>query len=457
MLRGLTATVMSIAICSAAAADVFTNAEIAHQRMRELCIALNHYMYDNREQLPASPADLYPVFVTDPLVFWHPGDSDPAPTTIDNDVLNAPNSAAISFEWVDFGQPAYGDMIILRDSSADNNGGQFISMITANGVIETDPPLATPTPTADELIRAHLQHLYHALTIYANIDGHYPDDLIRLWELGFVRSPRTFWHPGDSDPMPTDITNSVLNAPNSTQISFEFLAAGRDCGSIGFDEVILRDNTADNNQGQFIYVVTHDGIWTDPPQPVNYTIGEAMDVAASRLRNIGRAMYIYANHNYDSFPEDLIRLWEVGLHGPPRGYWNPGDCDPMPTDITNSVLDAPNSAQISFEYLGAGLTASDPPDTTVLRDISPDNNAGLGQFVVKLDGRVELELAVARGDGNADGQIDLADWQLMLECMTGPDPYFRMRHDGFWTVFNFNGDDSIDLADMAGFLAAYSP
>ncbi|HUW82109.1 MAG TPA: hypothetical protein VMZ31_04835 [Phycisphaerae bacterium] len=445
-------------VAGLAAADVYTNAEIAQERMRQLSIALETYRNEHFENSPSSPADLWPEYVRDPLIFWHPGDSDPPPTmTIDNAIPNAPNSAAISFDWVNFGQGDPWEPIMLRDNTADNNGGLFINLITEDGIVETDPPLAAPTPTVDELAQAHLRRIHDGLMIYAN-DNHglLPDDLMVLWDLNMVRSPRTFWHPGDSDPMPTDITNSVPNAINSTQISFEFTAAGQDYDALPCDAVLLRDNTPGNNGGAFIYVITADGgLRTNPPQPVDDPFMTRMAMAARNLRGIGQAMYMYANDNYEYFPDDLIQLWDYGLVCWPDNFWNPGDSDPMPTDITNSVPDALNSTQISFEYLASGLKTTIPPDTVVLRDNTAANNGNFGRFVCLADSSVHFELEVELGDGNADGSIDLADWQLMALCLNGPlDAPTTL--DVYYYVFDFNFDDVVDLEDVAAFMAVFT-
>jgi len=441
-------------VAALAVADVYTNAEIAQERMRQLSIALETYRNEHYENSPSSPADLWPEYARSPLLFWHPGDSDPAPTlTIDNAVPDAPNSAAISFDWVNFGQDDPWEPIMLRDNSADNNGGLFVNLITEDGIIETDPPLAAPTPTVDELAQAHLRVISQGLLIYANDNyGWLPDDLMALWNLDMVRSPRTFWHPGDSDPMPTDITNSVPDAINSTQISFEFVAAGQDYDTLPCDAVLLRDNTPDNNGGAFIYVITADGgLRTDPPQPVDYPLMTRMAMAGANLRRIGQAMYIYANDNYESFPDDLMLLWEGRLVCWPENFWNPGDSDPMPTDITNSVPDAVNSTQISFDYLGAGLTTNVAPDTVVLRDNTAANNGGFGRFVCLADSSVHFELEVDLGDGNADGFIDLADWEVMTQCMDGP-----WTGDLYCPIFDFNQDNDVNLQDVAAFMAVYT-
>ncbi|MHC4067746.1 MAG: dockerin type I repeat-containing protein, partial [Planctomycetota bacterium] len=129
-----------------------------------------------------------------------------------------------------------------------------------------------------------------------------------------------------------------------------------------------------------------------------------------------------------------------------RQFWNPGDSDPAPTEITNSELDTPQSAHISFDFPVGGQGWWDfEPDTVLLRDNSPTNNEGFGVFEITAafevhfvptcpgdvtgDGRVRqrdlrlvlrnrglLEHAVFRdGDADGDGNVDSSDLVIVLE------------------------------------------
>lgn len=53
----------------------------------------------------------------------------------------------------------------------------------------------------------------------------------------------------------------------------------------------------------------------------------------------------------------------------------------------------------------------------------------------------------APGDCNADGTVDLADFQALTACLTGPD---AMPASGCW-CYGLDGDDDVDLADFAEF------
>jgi len=237
--------------------DVFTNSEIARQRMYRLMGAFGMY-WNYHEVPPSEPHLLFPDWESDPLTFWHPGDSDPPPETIDNSVPNAPNSARISFDWPVAWDGAP-DQVFIQDNTPDNNAGEFINMITLDGVVETDPPLATPTPTRMVLAQQHLRRFAIGFHFYVNDNYEWlPTDVIQMWDAGYLSSPRSFWNPGDSDPMPTDITNSELDEPNSAQVSFEYCAAGLRLMQLTPETVLLRDISDSNNGGFGIHVLWGD-------------------------------------------------------------------------------------------------------------------------------------------------------------------------------------------------------
>jgi hypothetical protein len=99
---------------------------------------------------------------------------------------------------------------------------------------------------------------------YANDnDGWYPDDPIRFVEAEYFESTRPFWHPNDSDALPAVLTNSELNAPDSVQVSFEFVAAGLNENHRVPGFVAWRDNTAanNNNLGLLQLEVLEDHSW----------------------------------------------------------------------------------------------------------------------------------------------------------------------------------------------------
>lgn len=323
---GLIALAVLGFVAIAWAGDVLRDSDVARERMRRLRVGLEIFANKHGGEYPDDLSELYPAYVSDPLCFWHPGDSDPPPTTIDNSVPNAPNSARISFDW--FITHRGRQLTLLRDNSPDNNGGLFVNMLFGvyEWVFETDPPLATPTPTAIAVARTHFREIARALSFYqSDFEEHYPDDFIRLWE-------------------------------------------------------------------------THDVEW-------------------------------------------------------PRMFWNPGDSDPLPTDITNSELDAPNSTQVSFEYLGAGLTSRVDPETILVRDITPDNNGGMGIFVVHANRDTQFIPEAPLGDPDGDCHIDLRDFGLLQTCFTGPREFID---DDTCLLLDWDGIGHVDLEDFARFVDQFT-
>jgi hypothetical protein len=241
-----------------ARADVYDNAAVAAQNMRRMAQACWIYANDNSERFPPLPSNLFPLLINDPLAFWHPGDSDPAPTTIDNDVPNAHNSSNISFEWVGWDYRRFAcDQPLVQDNTSANNDGLFVGYLTLDGMYETVPPMATPTPTALRLAQLHLARFAFLWYIYANDHNEFfPSDPLELYAT--FRSPRTVWNPGDSDLLPERITNSVPNGPESVQVSFEFLHLGERSFDVPPGTIMIRDNTPANNGGYGINVIRVD-------------------------------------------------------------------------------------------------------------------------------------------------------------------------------------------------------
>lgn len=246
-------------------ADVFENARVAQRNLRTLLMAESIYANDNEEWFPLDPAWLYPELVADPATFWHPGDAtNPRPPqTIDNSASNNQNSARISFDFVLPNTRWAWDAIAIRDNSESNNDDEFVNFITLDGVIETEPPNAAPTPTTFAMTRGHMQRLAVALRIYANDNSDYfPQDLYGLWSgSGMLSSPRSYWNPGDADPLPRAITNAIPNGAESAAVSFELLTAGIRTSDIPAGAIVLRDNTPENNAGFGVFAF----VWSDNP------------------------------------------------------------------------------------------------------------------------------------------------------------------------------------------------
>lgn len=245
-----------------AIADVNENARVAQQRLGQLLMGELLYMNETG-QWATPPELLFSQYVPDPMTFWHPGDSDAPPVTINNSVPNAPDSAAISFNWMfPTGRNYFGDTPMVQDNTPANNEGQFINFVTIDGVVETDPPNAAATPTQFALARAHLRRLFDAIVIYTNDNQDWtPDSLYQLWNNDvpggskMFTSTRTFWNPGDPDPLPSDYTNSIPNDPHGTEISFHYLIPHLRGWLLQDGLPMLRDNSPDNNRGYGVFEI----------------------------------------------------------------------------------------------------------------------------------------------------------------------------------------------------------
>lgn len=266
MAFGATAVLVSAGLMPVALGQRDERAAIAQGNLRVLLLAESVYANDNNEWFPLDPAWLYPDIVDTPQTFWHPGDADnpQPPVMINNSASNAPNSARISFDFL-ITRPGFyaDDDVAIRDNTAANNEGAFINFVTLDGVVETDPPLAARTPTRFALARQHLQRFATAFAIYANDNNdRLPNDLLVLWQQRRFRSPRTFWNPGDVDPLPASIDSSEPDGLRSTQVSFAYLTPGAIFSTLPPETPLMRDNTPANNAGYGVYELRADGIVT---------------------------------------------------------------------------------------------------------------------------------------------------------------------------------------------------
>lgn len=102
----------------------FSWAQVLPQ-LEALSDALLLWANDHGGHFPPAASILFEDgYITDPLLYYRIGDVDPPPTTIDNDSMNAENSAQISFEYFGAnGVPYDPDQVLFRDNSSAYNGG----------------------------------------------------------------------------------------------------------------------------------------------------------------------------------------------------------------------------------------------------------------------------------------------------------------------------------------------
>ncbi len=371
-------------------ADVLARSAIARANMRQIASAMYSYANGYDGCFPPDLRMLYPDYISDPTAFWHPGDSDPPPTTIDNNDPDQPNSTRISYGFT----PArrVDDLCeadpLIWDSSPANNAGWFVNKLTGAGYFKTDPPWITPTPTRRDVALANLRSLALAMCTYAGQgDGRYPADPAILAQTN-VCSPSMFWNPGDSDPEPTEITNAIPNAPNSAQLSYAFLGQSADDEPLA---VLLEDNSLANNEGLGAFVVTNDSVIAFF-EPCTRSLPSA-GIARDNLRQIGQALQAYAAANGGQFPARLSMLYPAYI-ADPAVFWNPGDRDPCPTAIDNDVPNGRNSAQVSYNYPAAACASPCGAGVILVADNSLANNGGSGINMLTADGAAGYYCAV---------------------------------------------------------------
>lgn len=315
-----------------------------------------------------------------------------------------------------------------------------IALLTILTLISTQASAFDVYENSD-IARERMKRIHTAICIFEN-DNVGPLTAPHLLYPQYINDPLIFWHPGDSDPPPTTIDNSIPNAPNSAQISFTI--DDLDCDTNGWTEFIIRDNSAENNEGLFINLIDCAGPWTEPPlatpTPTRVTI------ARRHLAGLAIGMHIYANENSERLPNNLRNLW-LSSSCKPREMWNPGDSDPMPTAIVDNHPDGPESAQISFEYFGAGLLVYQAtPEHVLIRDNTPDNNEGYGRLEFRGDFKVHFDPLHDVGDPDGNCHRDLADWSVGAACLQDPE---QLIEQPVCYLFEWTDDHAVDLRDIA--------
>lgn len=324
-------------------------------------------------------------------------------------------------------------------------------------------PIPADVLARSDTARANMRTIAAAMYTYANDGDHFglfPPDIRMLYPT-YISDPTVFWHPGDSDPAPTGIDTNEPNTPNSTRISYAITSALTP-DSMSYGEPVIWDNSTSNNQGFFINQITNDVhflVKTDPPF-ITPTPTRAQ-VAESHLRLLAGAMFTFANDGNQGFPNDPGELLKAGM-GTPWMYWNPGDIDPEPTEITSSLPDVPDSSRISFAFPAAGRRVNEVgANDIIVQDNTPGNNGGAGIWVIRGDGRVEFISTCPDlfADADGDGDVDLYDFGILQRCITPPGQRLAEECGCFDRPESPSlpyGDGDVDGADFARFLACFS-
>ncbi len=371
------------------------HAAMVRMHLNNIWGALYDYAEANHHQFPPRLSMLYPTYVSDPAIFWSPGDSDLCPTTIDNDEPNRPNSAQVSF----FYRPPVGDYdsvapsptILVQDNSLSNNQGSGIyAHIGGEDIFFAVAPSA---PVFAEAGRQDLQQLDTALHLFAQANAsRFPTKLSMLYPQ-YATSPSLFWNTGDDlfgTTMPTTINNDTPDAENSALISYDYDAAGQPTGGDP-GQILLQDNAPTNNAGATLNILAANHSLVTCVR-ITQTCGDpryCQALSRSKLSQISNALQWYAAMNGNTFPASLSAVYRTdrGVWDP-AVFWAPADSDPAPVMINNDDANRPQSTQISYAYLG-GKAYPDSVAVTIV-DNTLANNNGAGAVVATADGQVEL-------------------------------------------------------------------
>ena len=361
--------------------------EIVRANLKQIMVALYTYANAYNDAFPPRLSMLYPELISNPAVFWNPGDSDPCPTTIDNDDMNGINSAQVSFRYSG-GSASSPPFLVVQDNSTANNAGLGIHAAISWTMSRFLTPSTTP-PSFTAAARANLEIIGTGLRRYADDhDGHYPPTLSKLYP-AYIANAAVFCNPGDEvgsgTVPPATISNDILNGENSAQVSFIYFGAGLttacDPGTI-----LVEDNSPWNNGGELVNILTAgSGVATYVPDTGCTDGRSCRQLALSNLKSLGLSLYSYANENASTFPTTFSMLAgpKTGLYISPSMFWNPGDTDPRPFLIDNDIPNGANSTQISYTYLGGDIDRD--AAAVVLYDNSPANNDGEGLGVLTAD------------------------------------------------------------------------
>ncbi len=162
------------------------------------------------------------------------------------------------------------------------------------------------------------------------------------------------------------------------------------------------------------------GIWTMTPAEI---------AAMAATMTTGFEMRIpFADLGIDPTIQDTIDIWAIIVNG--GGDWGSDQALPsLRGDSPDMKVTVAGQANVDFT-----------------RPTFPDPEYAY-------DARSLTYRIVLPGDANGDNVVDEADYLLFVGCMTGPD---NGPVAGGCEVFDFDGDDDVDLEDFAVFQEAYT-
>jgi hypothetical protein len=448
-------------------------------RLRELLIAALFYVNDHGA-MPPDLLTLYTGGYASPCSFYNPGDTDPAPATIDNEIPNAPNSAQISFAFPAAGMSEHQilpNTIVLIDNTSANNAGLGRVVGYGDGHVAFVPDYPHP-------FTAMLADL-GPCTNFTIRRGDEPAE-----PYAFTLTP--------------DIVGSALTAPHQSELSAggeitpEVLAL---FAAEGFDV----NNVVARNASSMLLARSVRLLGPAGPAPsvvayfrIHGVLVLAPQTSTDNAILMGTWAWQDAENSSKQNDSSMIALRDWGLlalgtsgpnlSGPPAlyetrrlgpadaGYVDGAECVlvdgvsqrtvPILVDVegtpyiyltasTNQII-TPASTTGFPAYSTCDVELPHAPDIEQIQLYAPPGyQLSIPESENTPNDTIGLYL---RGDYDRDGDVDDADRAALAVGFSGPigRPTFTPPAFAYAHVFDFDGDGDIDCDDYAAFTAAWT-
>jgi hypothetical protein len=437
--------------------------------LRELSIAARIYAQDHVERLPELASTLFMEgYVEEPSAFYNPGDADPYPVTIDNDVPDEDNSALISFDYPmagarDLGQP---DEIMFIDNSVANNAGLGWNVVYGDS--RAGFTVAHPHPFT--AITVELVDAVPAFFWRPEASGDYafnlPDDAVSQ----AVAAPHSYRLEAEGT-----LTQEILDV-FATEGFSDFNACWYSTGS----RVILEDAELEGPDGPPQPVTTYvsfSGVLTYTPFDDIYTPSMVLWVRWSHSSEASSALAQIGLIDDGLFVRPGTELLEARLLEPGDPDYVEGATsyfvravsqftvvipvnEPYGTIELYGAVNAPVPVAegLSPGYFRRAVMDAEWPVTPTVDQVKLYLPSGYNLFVPDWNGPGDIVVSVLRGDVDLDGAVGPDDRVIFGAAYTRPRVSTRFEEGSFAVlqVFDFDGDADIDCRDYAAFGEAWT-
>ncbi|MBN1511773.1 MAG: hypothetical protein JXB13_07145 [Phycisphaerae bacterium] len=443
-------------------------------RLVTLAYGAREYADNHGGAMPALASDLFSLgLVTDPRVFYNPGDSDSPPTTIDNDIPDTPNSALISFDFPLAGATTWQltDTLFI-DNSPENNFGMGWYRVSAGRQSEFIPRnprpafqgatlVVTPsTPFSLMIWEPTLQITPYEMGVLPGMEarttvaphrfellatGAFSPEIISVFQQeGFGEQNRCV----ASTLAYTYLPVTALHNPSGTaSIQAHMALSGtltrrngdwENAMTIGAVSAILGwlPSELPSQTAMALIIFTADGLRWSP------------DVRMLALSEVGPGQAGYVSEAKTFSFAAIVQLeLEVPAEQEGRVQIGANAGAPVPVDPAAATA-IYNRAEVT-----ATLHAPAYADRVKLV-VSP----GTSWTVDVQDGPADLFVPVLKGDHDADGDVDDVDRTAFITTYTGPlvSSDYSPPSNEFYRDFDFDGDGDVDCADETAFRAAWT-